>query len=107
MYPSDPCKAVQVAATLELFGALTAQHADVAARTSALHDACEQLVTERERLASFAGALRAKLAYFDELDQCAGALHATGPAIDALHFLPMLARLDECITCVLFLGSLC
>ncbi len=54
--------------TLQLFDQLKEQHRDVAAKSKALHDSCEMLVAEKDRLVEFADALREKLAYFDELD---------------------------------------
>lgn len=37
-------------------------------KTKTIHDSCERLVEEKERLVEFADALRAKLSYFDELE---------------------------------------
>lgn len=51
----------QVEATLESFEALLAQHRDVVSRSAHLHASCEQLVREKDALAEFADALRAKL----------------------------------------------
>lgn len=72
-------------ATLGLFDDLQAQHAAVATKTQTLHDACERLVQEKERLVEFADALRTKLNYFDELETvwpasiaCHGWLDAIG-----------------------------
>jgi hypothetical protein len=59
----------QVDATLGLFDDLQEQHAAVATKTQTLHDACERLVQEKERLVEFADALRTKLNYFDELEK--------------------------------------
>lgn len=56
---------------LDLFERLREQHRAVAARTAALHGTCERLVAERARLEELAGAIRAKLAYFDELEAVA------------------------------------
>jgi DNA repair ATPase RecN len=56
---------------LDLFERLREQHRTVATRTSALHGTCERLVAERSRLEELAGAIRAKLAYFDELEAVA------------------------------------
>eukprot|EP01018_Ginkgo_biloba_P033823 Gb_40520 [translate_table: standard] len=64
------CDAIlyQVDNTLTLFDDLQAQHQAVATKTKTLHDACERLVMEKERLVEFAEALRSKLNYFDELE---------------------------------------
>lgn len=50
----------------------------MAVRTSALHGTCERLVAERGRLEELAGAIRAKLAYFDELEQVAARVGFAG-----------------------------
>ena len=62
---------------LDLFEQLREQHRTVAARTAAVHGTCERLVAERGRLEELAGAIRAKLAYFDELESVAAQV---GPA---------------------------
>lgn len=92
---------MQVEATLGGFGALRRQHGDVAGKTRALAAGCERLVAEEGRLAGFAAAVRARLGYFDELERLSAQLHAgAAAALDAERLLPVLARLDECITCV-------
>ena len=88
---------LQVEGTLALFGNLKEQHRDVAAKSKALHDSCEALVAEKDRLVEFADALREKLAYFDELDSLSAKFHSVSLAVEAEDFLPMLRRLDECI----------
>lgn len=58
----------QVDATLDLFNELQLQHQAVATKTKTLHDACDRLLVEKQRLIEFAEALRSKLNYFDELE---------------------------------------
>ncbi|KAL6010558.1 Golgi transport complex subunit 3 [Asimina triloba] len=58
----------QVDDTLDLFGELQLQHQAVATKTKTLHDACDRLLVEKQRLVEFAEALRSKLNYFDELE---------------------------------------
>ncbi|KAL6496441.1 Golgi transport complex subunit 3 [Orobanche gracilis] len=58
----------QVDETLELFNELQLQHQAVATKTKTLHDACDRLLLEKQRLIEFAESLRAKLNYFDELE---------------------------------------
>ena len=48
-----------------------------------------------------AGALAAKLAYFDELERIAAHFHTAALSPDADRLLPLLQRLDECLTCAL------
>ncbi|KAK4479013.1 hypothetical protein RD792_014522 [Penstemon davidsonii] len=58
----------QVDETLELFNELQLQHQAVATKTKTLHDACDRLLMEKQRLIEFAESLRVKLNYFDELE---------------------------------------
>lgn len=57
-------------------------------------------VLEKERLLQFADALRSKLQYFDELEHVSAQFHSASLAVDSDSFLPLLERLDECISCV-------
>lgn len=58
----------QVDETLDLLNELQLQHQAVETKTKTLHDACNRLVMEKQRLIEFAEALRSKLEYFDELE---------------------------------------
>lgn len=89
-----------VDSTLGLFDDLQAQHQAVALKTKTLHDACERLVMEKDRLVEFADALKSKLNYFDELESIATQFHAPTMSVASGHFLPLLKRLDECISYV-------
>ena len=66
----------QVDTILGLFSSLTAAHASVAARTTALHGTCDRLVAERSRLVDYADAIRQRLNYFDELERVSSQFHA-------------------------------
>ena len=88
---------MQVDATLQQLDKLKAQHVDVSGKTRSLHDSCERLVDEKDRLVEFADALRSKLAYFDELERLAAQFHSGTMSVDVDNFLPVLHRLDECI----------
>ncbi|KAM1047409.1 hypothetical protein FF1_026693 [Malus domestica] len=90
----------QVADTLELFNELQNQHQAVATKTRTLHDACDRLLIEKQRLIEFSEALRSKLNYFDELENITTNFYS--PNMNVLHenFLPLLKRLDECISYV-------
>lgn len=90
----------QLDSTLDLFDNLQAQHRAVATKTKTLHDACERLVLEKDRLVEFADALRSKLNYFDELENIATQFYAPTMSVASGHFLPALKRLDECISYV-------
>ena len=80
-----------------MFSQLKVQHRDVAIKSKTLHDSCEVLVAEKDRLVEFADALRSKLAYFDELERLSAKFHSASLAVDSEDFLPILQRLDECI----------
>ncbi|KAG6390917.1 hypothetical protein SASPL_148662 [Salvia splendens] len=96
--------------TLELFNELQLQHQAVATKTKTLHDACDRLVVEKQRLIEFAESLRAKLNYFDELEnvwvgnatsmQVATSFYAPSMNVAHENFLPLLKRLDDCISYV-------
>lgn len=89
---------MQVDATLEQFESLKAQHHDVSGKTRTLHDSCERLVDEKDKLVEFSDALRSKLAYFDELERLSTQFHSGTMSVDVENFLSVLHRLDECIT---------
>ncbi|KAL3625255.1 Golgi transport complex subunit 3 [Castilleja foliolosa] len=90
----------QVDETLELFNELQLQHQAVATKTKTLHDACDRLLLEKQRLIEFAESLRAKLNYFDELENVATSFYSPSMNVARENFLPLLKRLDDCITYV-------
>lgn len=90
----------QLDSTFHLFDDLQEQHKAVATKTKTLHDACERLVLEKDRLVEFADALRNKLNYFDELENIATQFYSSTMSVASGHFLPLLKRLDECISYV-------
>ncbi|KAG8471879.1 hypothetical protein CXB51_036401 [Gossypium anomalum] len=104
----------QVDETLDLFNELQLQHQAVETKTKTLHDACNRLVMEKQRLIEFAEALRSKLKYFDELEnvsssgiyglsnftssiQITSNFYSPNMNVGNANFLPLLKRLDECI----------
>ncbi|XP_022159148.1 conserved oligomeric Golgi complex subunit 3 isoform X2 [Momordica charantia] len=87
----------QVDDTLDLFDELQLQHQAVATKTRTLHDACDRLVMEKQRLIEFAEALRNKLNYFDELENITAIFYSPNMSVGNENFLPMLKRLDDCI----------
>jgi len=56
-------------------------------------------VSEKERLVEVAEALHGKMQYFDELDRVAAQFHGASLDVDSDRFLPLLQRLDDCISC--------
>ncbi|CAA0836916.1 sec34-like family protein [Striga hermonthica] len=90
----------QVDETLDLFNELQLQHQAVATKTKILHDACDRLLLEKQRLIEFAESLRAKLNYFDELENVATSFYSPSTNVSHENFLPLLKRLDDCISYV-------
>ncbi|KAL0426741.1 UNVERIFIED_CONTAM: Conserved oligomeric Golgi complex subunit [Sesamum latifolium] len=90
----------QVDETLELFNELQLQHQAVATKTKTLHDACDRLLMEKQRLIEFAESLRAKLNYFDELENVATSFYSPSMNVTHENFLPLLKRVDDCISYV-------
>uniref|UniRef100_A0A2C9UA37 Conserved oligomeric Golgi complex subunit 3 n=1 Tax=Manihot esculenta TaxID=3983 RepID=A0A2C9UA37_MANES len=90
----------QVDETLDLFNELQLQHQAVATKTKTLHDACDRLLVEKQRLIEFAEALRNKLHYFDELENIATNFYSAKVNVGSENFLPLLKRLDDCISYV-------
>lgn len=90
----------QVDETLDLFNELQMQHQVVATKTKTLHDACDRMVIEKQRLIEFAESLRSKLNYFDELENVATSFYSSNINVASENFLPRLKKLDECISYV-------
>lgn len=87
----------QVDETLDLFNELQLQHHAVATKTKTLHDACDRLVIEKQRLIEFAEAIQSKLKYFDELENIAANFYSPNMNVGNGNFFHLLKRLDECI----------
>ncbi|XP_057537707.1 conserved oligomeric Golgi complex subunit 3 [Amaranthus tricolor] len=90
----------QIDDTLELFNELQLQHQAVETKTKTLHDACDRLLVEKQRLIEFADALRSKLSYFDELENISTSFYSPSMNVANQDFLPLLKRLDDCISYV-------
>ncbi|XP_020593355.1 conserved oligomeric Golgi complex subunit 3 [Phalaenopsis equestris] len=90
----------QVDETLNLFNELQTLQQSVATKTKTLHDACDRLLLEKQRLIDFAEALRSKLVYFDELENASSSFYSPNMSIGNGQFLPLLKRLDDCISYV-------
>ncbi|KAL8253321.1 hypothetical protein R6Q59_037014 [Mikania micrantha] len=88
----------QVDETLDLFNELQMQHQVVATKTKTLHDACDRMVIEKQRLIEFAESLRSKLNYFDELENVAASFYSANTNVASENFLPQLKKLDVCIS---------
>uniref|UniRef100_A0A2P2K571 Conserved oligomeric Golgi complex subunit 3 n=1 Tax=Rhizophora mucronata TaxID=61149 RepID=A0A2P2K571_RHIMU len=90
----------QVDETLLTFNELQLQHQAVETKTKTLHDACDRLLVEKQRLVEFADAIGTRLHYFDELENIATNFYSSNLNPGNEKFLPLLKKLDECIAYV-------
>ncbi|XP_020092147.1 conserved oligomeric Golgi complex subunit 3-like isoform X4 [Ananas comosus] len=65
-----------------------------------LESAMKSELMEKQRLIEFADALRSKLNYFDELENVSTSFYSPNMSIGSAQFLPLLKRLDDCISYV-------
>jgi hypothetical protein len=84
--------------TLTTLQAMRERHQFVSQRTGALHQACEQLMEDQTKLVNLAENIGSKLTYFTELDRIGARLGSPTFCVTSDGFLPLLARLDECIS---------
>jgi hypothetical protein len=99
----DACKllAEQSSGVLERLDSMQGCYRTVQTKTREVHEQCDSLLREKSDLVAYADAIRAKLKYFDELDQIGASFSvATVDIVDDPQFLDMLERLDECIAYV-------
>ena len=67
-------------------------------RTDSLHNSCTSLMNETTDLLSCAENISGRLQYFDELEEINRQLNSSAVSVTSDYFVPMLARLDECIS---------
>ncbi|GMP41802.1 hypothetical protein CsSME_00011774 [Camellia sinensis var. sinensis] len=85
----------QVDETLDLFNELQLQHQAMSTKTKTLHDACDRLLIEKQRLIEFAEALRSKLKYFDELENVRATLEEISKSSLLVHVVDISHPLAE------------
>lgn len=88
----------EVEAALQHLQDLKQKHLLVSTKTGALHEACEQLLQDQTKLMNMAESISNKLSYFNALDHLRHKLNSPTFSVTSESFVPMLARLDECIT---------
>ena len=66
-------------------------------RTDSLHNSCTSLMNETTDLLNCAENISGRLRYFDELEEITRHLNSPVVSVTSDSFVPMLARLDECI----------
>ncbi|CAE1225454.1 COG3 [Acanthosepion pharaonis] len=76
---------------------LQEQYNLVSFKTNALHEACEHLLAKQSSLMNTAENISNKLSYFNELERISSKLGSPAFSVTNDSFVPMLARLDECI----------
>uniref|UniRef100_UPI00398EE2B3 conserved oligomeric Golgi complex subunit 3 n=1 Tax=Pristiophorus japonicus TaxID=55135 RepID=UPI00398EE2B3 len=79
---------------------LQKQYLFVSTKTGTLHEACEQLLREQSELVDLAESIQQKLSYFNELENINTKLNSPTLSVNSEGFIPMLAKLDDCITYV-------
>ncbi|CAO3629980.1 unnamed protein product [Cunninghamella blakesleeana] len=85
--------------TRKLFDDLGKDYGFVEKQTKSLQTTCEELLEEQHQLTQLADALTERLQYFNQLEPIAKMFNAPGDDICLKpDFIPMLEKLDECIT---------
>ncbi|XP_028610074.1 conserved oligomeric Golgi complex subunit 3 isoform X1 [Grammomys surdaster] len=96
----EQCDAIlnDVNSALQHLESLQKQYLFVSNKTGTLHEACEQLLKEQSELADLAEHIQQKLSYFNELETINTKLNSPTLSVNSEGFIPMLAKLDDCIT---------
>ncbi|XP_069745745.1 conserved oligomeric Golgi complex subunit 3 isoform X1 [Narcine bancroftii] len=98
----EQCEAIlsDVNTALLHLESLQKQYLFVSTKTGTLHEACEQLLREQSELVDLAESIQQKLSYFNELEHINTKLNSPTLSVNSEGFIPMLAKLDDCITYV-------
>ncbi|OXB79831.1 UNVERIFIED_CONTAM: hypothetical protein H355_000993 [Colinus virginianus] len=86
-----------VNSALQHLESLQKQYLFVSTKTGTLHEACEQLLKEQSELVDLAENIQQKLSYFNELENINTKLNSPTLSVNSEGFIPMLAKLDDCI----------
>lgn len=92
--------AAQVSKTLGVFDSLLSLHTQVSSSSAAMSSNTEALLAQKATLSEFAEALRARLKFFDEYELAASQFASAAAAPDSSDLMPLLHKLDECISYV-------
>uniref|UniRef100_A0A6J0UUR3 Conserved oligomeric Golgi complex subunit 3 n=1 Tax=Pogona vitticeps TaxID=103695 RepID=A0A6J0UUR3_9SAUR len=95
----EQCDAIlsDVNSALQHLESLKKQYLFVSTKTGTLHEACEQLLKEQSELVDLAENIHQKLSYFNELENINTKLNSPTLSVNSDGFIPMLAKLDDCI----------
>lgn len=99
-WPGLPRLPVQVSKTLGVFDSLLSLHTHVSSSSAAMSSHTEALLAQKATLSEFAEALRARLKFFDEYELAASQFASAAAAPDSTDLMPLLHKLDECISYV-------
>ncbi|KAE8626202.1 hypothetical protein XENTR_v10006546 [Xenopus tropicalis] len=96
----EQCDAIlnDVNVALEHLESLQKQYLFVSTKTGTLHEACEQLLKEQSEFVQLAENIQQKLSYFNELETINTKLNSPTLSVNSEGFIPMLTKLDDCIT---------
>uniref|UniRef100_A0A8I3W1I3 Conserved oligomeric Golgi complex subunit 3 n=1 Tax=Callithrix jacchus TaxID=9483 RepID=A0A8I3W1I3_CALJA len=96
----EQCDAIlnDVNSALQHLESLQRQYLFVSNKTGTLHEACEQLLKEQSELVDLAENIQQKLSYFNELETINTKLNSPALSVNSDGFIPMLSKLDDCIT---------
>lgn len=86
--------------TLGVFDSLLSLHTQVSSSSAAMSSNTEALLAQKATLTEFAEALRARLKFFDEYELAASQFASAAAAPDSSDLMPLLHKLDECISYV-------
>ncbi|XP_069061507.1 conserved oligomeric Golgi complex subunit 3 isoform X2 [Pleurodeles waltl] len=95
----EQCDAIlnDVNSALQHLQSLQNQYLFVSTKTGTLHEACEQLLKEQSELVDLAENIQQKLSFFNELETINTKLNSPTLSVNSEGFIPMLAKLDDCI----------
>ncbi|XP_042313287.1 conserved oligomeric Golgi complex subunit 3 isoform X2 [Sceloporus undulatus] len=95
----EQCDAIlnDVTSALQHLESLQKQYFFVSTKTGTLHEACEQLLKEQSELVELTEDIHQKLSYFNELENINTKLTSPTLSVNSDGFIPMLAKLDDCI----------
>ncbi|KAG8452311.1 hypothetical protein GDO86_004207, partial [Hymenochirus boettgeri] len=98
----EQCDAIlnDVNMALEHLESLQKQYLFVSTKTGTLHEACEQLLKEQSELVDLAESIQQKLSYFNEFENINAKLNSPTLSVNSEGFVPMLSKLDDCISYV-------
>nr|CAG4641520.1 EOG090X02EM [Eurycercus lamellatus] len=87
----------QVTGTLDKLSKLHSQYGFVSNKTTSLHEACEQMLIDQNKLAKLADDLEDNISYFLEFEKIQSQLSSPTLSVHGELFRDILDRLDKCI----------